>query len=90
MDAAASVPFERAIANESQVLLPLGLMRLDCFHSFVFSTEAGLRTVSVTTDPFGWGWNLLGAGYALLDAGCLRVEPGHPGQRSAGWVILVS
>jgi len=49
----------RAIGNQSQVLLPLGLFAWIAFTiSFAFPK---LNTVlSVLSDPLGWGWNLLG------------------------------
>lgn len=53
------VPFRKAIANQSQILLPLGLCAWIAFTiSFAFPKISYI--VSVLSDPLGWGWNLLG------------------------------
>ncbi len=49
-----------AIATQAQVLLPLGLMAWIAFTvSFAFPKLNFV--LGVLNDPFGWGWNLLGA-----------------------------
>ena len=49
-----------AIANQAQVLLPLGLFAWIAF-TLSFALPK-INTVQVVlSDPFGWGWNLLGA-----------------------------
>jgi Fe-S-cluster-containing hydrogenase component 2 len=58
------IPLKREIANQSQALLPLGLMAWIAFTvSFAFPKLG--YVVSVMNDPFGWGWNLLGVGNTL-------------------------
>ncbi len=49
----------RAIANQSQVLLPLGLFAWIAF-TISFALPKLNYVLSVVSDPFGWGWNLLG------------------------------
>jgi hypothetical protein len=52
----------RKIANQSQALLPLGLMAWMAFTvSFAFP-KMGL-VLGALNDPLGWGWSLLGADY---------------------------
>ena len=53
------VSFRRAIAEEAQVLLPLGLCAWIAF-TISFSLPKVNYVLSVLADPFGWGWNLLG------------------------------
>ena len=58
------LPLKREIANQSQALLPLGLMAWIAFTvSFAFPKLG--YVAGVMNDPFGWGWKLLGAGYAF-------------------------
>lgn len=54
------LPLKREIANQSQALLPLGLMAWIAFTVSFALPKLGY-VVGVVNDPFGWGWNLLGA-----------------------------
>ena len=54
---------KREIANQSQVLLPLGLMAWIAFTVSFALPKLGY-VLDVANDPLGWGWNLLGAAYA--------------------------
>ena len=54
---------KREIANQSQALLPLGLLAWIAFTVSFALPKAGY-VLAVTNDPLGWGWNLLGASYA--------------------------
>lgn len=49
----------RAIASQSQVLLPLGLFAWIAF-TISFAFPKFNYVLSVLSDPLGWGWNLLG------------------------------
>ncbi len=49
----------RAIANQAQVLLPLGLFAWIAF-TISFAFPKMNYVLAVLSDPFGWGWNLLG------------------------------
>jgi hypothetical protein len=49
----------RAIANQAQVLLPLGLFAWIAF-TISFAFPKLNYFLSVLSDPLGWGWNLLG------------------------------
>ena len=52
----------KAVANQSQILLPLGLCAWIAFTiSFAFPKLSYI--LSVLSDPLGWGWNLLGISY---------------------------
>ena len=57
------LPLRREIANQSQALLPLGLMAWIAFTVSFALPKLGF-VLGVLNDPFGWGWNLLGSGYA--------------------------
>lgn len=57
------LPLKREISNQSQILLPLGLMAWIAFTVSFALPKLGL-VLGVLNDPFGWGWALLGAGYA--------------------------
>jgi hypothetical protein len=48
-----------AIANQARVLLPLGLFAWIAF-TISFAFPKFNYVLSVLSDPFGWGWNLLG------------------------------
>lgn len=50
---------QRAIANQAQVLLPLGLFAWIAF-TISFALPKMNFVLSVLSDPLGWGWNLLG------------------------------
>jgi hypothetical protein len=49
----------RAIASQSQVLLPLGLFAWIAF-TISFALPKISSVLGVLSDPLGWGWNLLG------------------------------
>jgi polyferredoxin len=52
------VPLRKAMADQSQILLPLGLCAWIAFTiSFAFPKLS--YVLSVLSDPLGWGWNLL-------------------------------
>ena len=57
-------PLKREISNQSQALLPLGLMAWIAFTVSFALPKLGF-VLGVVNDPFGWGWNLLGAGYTF-------------------------
>lgn len=59
---AKNLPLKREIANQSQTLLPLGLMAWIAFTVSFALPKLGF-VMGVMNDPFGWGWNLLGASY---------------------------
>jgi len=52
-------PLRGAIASQSQVLLPLGLCAWIAF-TISFALPKLSYILSVISDPFSWGWNLLG------------------------------
>lgn len=58
------LPLNREISNQSQALLPLGLMAWIAFTVSFALPKLGY-ILSVLNDPFGWGWKLLGTGYAF-------------------------
>ena len=58
------LPLKREISNHSQALLPLGLMAWIAFTVSFALPKLGY-ILGVLNDPFGWGWKLLGAGYAF-------------------------
>jgi ferredoxin len=60
----ARLSFQREIANQSQALLPLGLMAWIAFTISFALPKAGF-VVGVMNDPFGWGWNLMGVSYSF-------------------------
>jgi polyferredoxin len=54
-----NTPLRKALAEQGQVLIPLGLMGWIAFTiSFAFTKLAYVP--SVLSDPLGWGWNLFG------------------------------
>lgn len=56
------LPLRREISNQSQALLPLGLMAWIAFTVSFALPKLGF-VLGVLNDPLGWGWNLLGAAY---------------------------
>lgn len=51
--------FRHALAHNSQILVPLGMMAWIAFTmSFAFAKAS--YVLPVISDPFGWGWNLIG------------------------------
>jgi polyferredoxin len=58
----------QAIANQAQALLPLGLFTWIAFTvSFAFPKFGYVS--SILSDPFGWGWNLIGTANVTLPVG---------------------
>ena len=55
---------KREIANQSQALLPLGLMAWIAF-TISFALPKLGYVLGVINDPFGWGWNLMGSAYTF-------------------------
>jgi polyferredoxin len=53
------VPLRKAVADRSQLLLPLGLCAWIAF-TISFALPKLSYILSVLSDPLGWGWNLLG------------------------------
>jgi hypothetical protein len=49
----------RTISNQAQALLPLGLLAWIAF-TVSFAFPKSHYVLAVISDPFGWGWNLLG------------------------------
>lgn len=58
------LPLKREISNQSQSLLPLGLMAWIAFTVSFALPKLGY-ILGVLNDPFGWGWNLLGSSYTF-------------------------
>jgi NAD-dependent dihydropyrimidine dehydrogenase PreA subunit len=65
---------KREIANQSQALLPLGLMAWIAFTVSFALPKLGYVADGVN-DPFGWGWNLLGAFYTSRSPDVSRFSP---------------
>ena len=53
-------PIERLFIDYAYLLIPLGLAAWIAF-SFGFVLINGSYALAAASDPFGWGWNLLGA-----------------------------
>jgi hypothetical protein len=53
------IQLRRAVSNQSQALLPLGLFAWIAF-TVSFALPKMNYVLSVLSDPLGWGWNLLG------------------------------
>jgi hypothetical protein len=49
----------QALAHQSQVLVPLGMMGWIAF-TISFALAKFSYVLPVVSDPFGWGWNLIG------------------------------
>lgn len=65
----------RAVAEQSQVLLPLGLFAWIAFTvSFAFPKMN--YVLSVISDPLGWGWNLLGTANTTWSPDVSGFSPG--------------
>jgi hypothetical protein len=64
----------RAIANQSQALLPLGLFSWIAF-TISFALPKFSYVISVLSDPLGWGWKLLGEPEVLVNADTLGIAP---------------
>jgi polyferredoxin len=54
-----NLPFKRAIANQAQSLIPLGLTAWIAF-TLSFALPKLSYILTVINDPLGWGWQLLG------------------------------
>lgn len=54
------MPLRQALAHQSQVLVPLGMMAWIAF-TISFALAKFAYVLPVVSDPFGWGWNLIGA-----------------------------
>ncbi|HEX9013625.1 MAG TPA: 4Fe-4S binding protein [Anaerolineaceae bacterium] len=53
------VPLRSALAEQGQVLIPLGLMGWIAF-TISFASTKFAYVLPVLSDPLGWGWNLFG------------------------------
>jgi hypothetical protein len=51
--------FRKALSNYGQILVPLGLMAWVAF-TISFALVKSSYILPVISDPFGWGWNLIG------------------------------
>jgi polyferredoxin len=69
-----TISLRRAIANGSQVLLPLGLFGWIAF-TISFALPKFSYVINAISDPFGWDWNLLGKTAVLVNADKLDVAP---------------
>jgi hypothetical protein len=68
------ISLRRAIADKSQILLPLGLFAWIAFTiSFVLPKFA--YVLATLSDPLGWGWNLLGSPEVVVNADQLGLAP---------------
>jgi polyferredoxin len=67
-------PLRRAIANQSQALLPLGLFSWIAF-TISFALPKFSYVISVLSDPLGWGWHLLGETEVMVNADRLGFAP---------------
>jgi len=69
------VQLRRAIANQAQILLPLGLFAWIAFTvSFAFPKMN--YVFSVIFDPLGWGWNLFGTANSTWSPDVSAFSPG--------------
>ena len=66
---------KREIANQSQALLPLGLMAWIAFTVSFALPKLGY-VLDVLNDPFGWGWKLLGVNYTFWSPDVSGFSPG--------------
>jgi polyferredoxin len=64
----------RAIANQSQALLPLGLFSWIAF-TISFALPKFSYVINVLTDPLGWGWRLFGETEVVVNADRLGIAP---------------
>jgi polyferredoxin len=65
----------RAIADQAQALLPLGLFSWIAF-TISFAFPKLTNVFATLSDPFGWGWNLFGTAnvaWALDDSGLVLI-----------------
>jgi len=62
------VAWRKTIADQAQALLPLGLFTWIAF-TISFAFPKFQYVLSVLSDPFGWGWNLLGTAGASWSVG---------------------
>ena len=68
------VSLRQAIASHSQALLPLGLFSWIAF-TVSFAIPKFSYVIGVLSDPFGWGWNLLGSPETVVNADSLGLAP---------------
>lgn len=68
------LPLRRALAHQSQALLPLGLFAWIAF-TISFAFPKAHYVLSVLSDPFGWGWNLLGTANTTMSLDGSVVSP---------------
>ncbi len=66
---------QRAIASQAQVLLPLGLFTWIAF-TVSFAFPKFKYVLSVLSDPFGWGWNLLDTAHTAWSPDVSTFSPG--------------
>jgi len=55
----AKISFRKALSKYGQILVPLGLMAWVAF-TISFALVKSSYILPVISDPFGWGWNLIG------------------------------
>lgn len=60
LSGAKEIPLKRLFINYSYTLVPIGLLAWIAFSIAILFVN-GSYLVSVVSDPFGWGWNLLGS-----------------------------
>lgn len=70
----AKAPFKRLLADYSQALLPLGLFTWIAF-TIDFAFPKFSYVLQVLSDPFGWGWNLVGTSGVSLPSALLGAAP---------------
>ncbi len=68
------VPFRRALASWSQVLLPLGLFSWIAF-TISFALPKFSYIINALSDPLGWGWSLLGSTEVVVNADKFSIAP---------------
>lgn len=71
----AKAQLRRAVADQSQVLLPLGLFAWIAF-TISFAFPKMNYVLSVISDPLGWGWNLLGTANTTWSPDVSGFSPG--------------
>jgi polyferredoxin len=67
-------PLRRAMATQSQALLPLGLLAWMAF-TISFAFPKFNDVFSVLSDPLGWGWDLLGTANSFKSPPALAFSP---------------
>lgn len=64
----------REVANQSQVLLPLGLFSWIAF-TISFALPKFSYVINVLSDPLGWSWRLFGETQVMVNADTLGIAP---------------